>query len=466
MFNSIAIVGAGPSGCALACFLAERNIECTIFDDGNKPELLVGESLVPGAIPIIRRLGLEQQVAAISKVKRGAGLRHGRKDARVDFEFQNFGKGSPEYAYNIPRPQFDSLVAQKAISLGVKFVKHKAKVVASDDPERELRLSDESLAAAGLSSQSHPDLLVDATGRARLFSKVLNIRAIKGPRNDVAHFAHFENYPLETPLHGQIMISVLDCGWSWQIPLKDKTSVGVVINAQAANQFGANAEQRLTTLMAHNPVLSRPEMKRVTDVKTYANYQLVSEKAHGPGWVLVGDALGFVDPMLSPGVFLALQSAELLDAHLQQLSAQEASYSSGKQQPLDQYYQKMRNWHFAWSELIEYFYDGRLLRLGEMRTEILSSNKRFSFGRIAEWFISRVLAQLISGSGTRSKFYKSALQKTCARLLTGDERVPLYSIKSTFEGSIGKESSSEANLDLDGKATKEAAGEGQKTIAA
>lgn len=434
MTQSIAIVGTGPSGCALACFLAEKGISCTVFDDGKKPSLLVGESLVPGAIPIIQRLGIEQEVAAISRVKCGAGLRHARRDARVDFEFQNFGKHSPAYAYNIPRPQFDAIVARKAKSLGVRFVDHKAKVSYCDtDVKRELVLSDESLQVAGFTRETQPDLLIDATGRARLFSKVLKIPAIKGPRNDVAHFAHFENYPLHTPLSGQIVISVLDCGWSWQIPLANKTSVGVVIDSKAAAQFGANATERLSNLMAHNPVLTRADMRRVSEVKTYANYQLISDKAHGPGWVLVGDALGFVDPMLSPGVFLALKSAELLHTHLErQIMGLEQSIDKNEQS-LDAYYQEMRDWHVAWSSLIEYFYDGRLLRLGEMRANILNSDRRFSMARIPEWFISRVLAQLISGGGTRSSFYQKALLYTCRRLLDNDELVSDYAIKSALE---------------------------------
>ena len=148
MSERIAIVGAGPAGCALACFLVERGIECIVFDDEKKPSLLVGESLIPAAIPIIKRLGIESEVAAISTLKLGAAQRHGSGSPRVDFAFQKIGKGIPEYAYNIPRPQFDKIVRQRAETLGARFIQHKASVVAVEDGERELQLSDESLAAA------------------------------------------------------------------------------------------------------------------------------------------------------------------------------------------------------------------------------------------------------------------------------------------------------------------------------
>jgi flavin-dependent dehydrogenase len=426
MSQRIAIIGAGPSGCALACFLAERGIECFLFDDDKKPTLLVGESLIPAAIPIIRRLGVEQRVAEISQLKLGAGLRRGDGSPRVDFEFQKLGRGVPEYAYNIPRPQFDAILRDRAEEMGVNIVMAKAGVVIGSDGDRELQLDDPTLAMAGLSRDTQPDLLIDATGRSRLFSRLLKIPADRGPRNDVAHFAHFKNYPSDSAFEGQIVISVLECGWSWQIPLKDCTSVGVVFSSKSADKYGSTAAERLDNVMAQNPVLLKSGYQRVTDVNTYSNYQLVSQKAHGNGWVLLGDALGFVDPMLSPGVFLTLESASLLD----ELIFKPKTLSAAKRtQQLDLYYQEMLDWHNAWRSLIEYFYDGRILSLGEMHTEIHASNRKLSFGKLAEPIISNVISRLISGAGTRSKFNKVALSQTCKHLTTDETLLAAYAIK-------------------------------------
>jgi flavin-dependent dehydrogenase len=430
MSQRIAIIGAGPSGSALACFLAQRGVECLLFDDNNKAALLVGESLIPAAIPIIRRLGLEDKVAAISQLKLGAGLRNANGSVRVDFAFQKLGRGVPQYAYNIPRPQFDALLVDRAKELGVKVIRCTAGVTSSpahtaDDSE--LRLDDHTLAAAGLTRDTQPNLLVDATGRARLFSQVLKIRANRGPRSDVAHFAHFENYANDAAFEGQILISVLDCGWSWQIPLRGKTSVGVVMNGKSAQLYGDTAAQRLDNVMAQNPVLNKPGSQRVTEVYTYANYQLVSQRAHGKGWVLLGDALGFVDPMLSPGVFLALECATLLDKLIfkpKNLSEQEMSRA------LDCYHHEMLDWHSAWSSLIEYFYDGRLLSLGKMHTEIHADDRKLSFEKIAEPIVSNIISRLISGAGTRSKFNKESLFQTCNHLATDAELLADYAINN------------------------------------
>src|SRR6185295_18205698 len=85
----IAIIGAGPAGAALAIFLARLQADVTLFDDGRRPELLVGESLVPAVVPILRRLGIEEETAAFSCVKPGVSFIWSPTD-RVSVTFKRF----------------------------------------------------------------------------------------------------------------------------------------------------------------------------------------------------------------------------------------------------------------------------------------------------------------------------------------------------------------------------------------
>lgn len=428
MTDRIAIVGAGPAGCALACMLVKRGIDCIVFDDEKKPSLLVGESLVPAAMPIIQRLGIEQQIAKFSKRKAGAALR--QDDVRVNFTFRKNGKDTPAYAYNIPRPKFDSVLRKRAESLGVNFISHRAKLELSDQHDRDIQLSDESLNAANLSRDNQPNLLIDSTGRSRTFSKLLKIKADRGPRNDVAHFAHFKNFSSDSELEGQIVISVLKCGWSWQIPLADRTSVGVVMNADAVKKYGKSAEQRLDNIIRDNPVLNKSGIERITDVQTYANYQLMSQQGHGKGWILLGDAFGFVDPMLSPGVFMALESADLLD---KLVFSQQNQTNQEREEALNTYYSEIQQWHKSWTRLIEYFYDGRLLSLGERRPNFTEDSPKYSFPRLIDNLVGKLLSQLVSGAGTRSSFYQGALYRTCQFLCRNNDKNLSYSIKSSLD---------------------------------
>ena len=311
----VAIIGGGPSGSTLALLLARQGGDVALFDDGRHPELLVGESMVPAVVPILRRLGLEQETASFSRVKPGVTFVWSQTD-RVSVTFNRFAPAVFPYAYNIPRPQFDKALFSKAIASGVRHVPVRARVepLTTEGPGPELALAPETLAAAPEWNGQQPHLIVDATGRARYVARVLAIPARLGPRKDVAHFAHFESFRWhEEP--GQVLISRCEAGgWSWCIPLQERLSVGIVLDPDDAARLGRTPEERLERAIKTDPWLT-PVVgggKRVTEVATYANYQLISERKYGRGWVMVGDACGFIDPMLSPGVFLALRSAELL----------------------------------------------------------------------------------------------------------------------------------------------------------
>src|SRR5690348_12168318 len=86
--HTVGIIGSGPSGGTLASLLRMRGVEVTIFDDGRRPDLVVGESLIPSIIPILRKLGLEDRAAAICQYKPGVSFTFGLGE-EIDFCFQS-----------------------------------------------------------------------------------------------------------------------------------------------------------------------------------------------------------------------------------------------------------------------------------------------------------------------------------------------------------------------------------------
>ncbi len=385
--KTVGIIGSGPSGATLASLLTLKGIEVTLFDDGRRPDLVVGESLIPAVIPVLRKLGIEERAAAICQHKPGVTFTLNEKE-KIEFCFESLaGTTMPTYAYNAPRPAFDELLDARASELGVKRVLTRAKIerVGADG----LKLADETLAQAPWLNGKQPDLLVDATGRVRLFAHALEIPAETGPRKDVAHFAHYEGF-VENEPRGQVIIGRLEDGWCWRIPLPGWLSVGVVINKDAAAKLGATPEERLEAIIARDPILSAAgkNRRRITGVTTYTNYQLVSTRGFGPGWVLAGDAFGFVDPMLSPGIHLALHSAELISENLDNLKA----YS-------DEMYHLIR----AWMWLIKYFYDGRIYAMYQSGLKF----ERAFPGKITDamhvWCNGKI-ACMAAGATTKSRF--------------------------------------------------------------
>jgi len=411
----IAILGAGPAGCALAALLARQGIESVVFDDEKRPALLVGESLIPAIVAILQRMGIEERVAAVAQFKPGASFVH-HCGTRMDFNFMSVKGRLPTYAYNVPRPEFDDVLKNFAKELGVTFVKHRASLVARPGGSPELELDADALAAGGWHDGDRPALIVDAGGRARTSAKLLGIKAGTGPRRDTAHFAHFTGIEHPYPT-GQIAIMFHTWGWSWRIPLRDRMSFGVVMNPRSLPEFGASGEERLDKILATDSVLAplAENRRRVSDVFSYTNYQLLSERAHGPGWVSVGDAFGFVDPMLSPGVFLALDAAESLAGMFEKHGAALLDAPATLAKELERHEKRQRAWHEAWHELVAYFYDGRIVAFYERGTQLKADYPGW-FSNMMEAISSRTLAMMATGASTRAAWNRGYL-RGCSKWL-------------------------------------------------
>jgi flavin-dependent dehydrogenase len=423
----VAILGAGPAGSALAIFLARAGAAVTLFDDGRRPELLVGESLVPAVVPILQRLGLEAEAAACGPVKPGVSFIWPGA-ARFSFTFARFAPAVFPYAYNIARPQFDDAIVARAASAGVDRVMTRATVQPAPPNETgaELMLSPETLASAPALGGRQPDLIIDASGRARHAARVLGIPAHLGPRKDVAHFAHFDGFRWDDA-PGQVLIARGAAGWSWCIPLKDRLSVGIVLGQDDAARLGRTPEERLARAIADDAWLTSVVGggTRLTGVATYSNYQLISHRGVGPGWAMVGDAFGFVDPMLSPGVFLALRSAELVADAVTPLVRRNAAVSpAALAAALRSYATVQHQMLTAWSELIAYFYDGRMVALFRAGRDWMDAGPS-RLKTAAQAYIERQIGLQASGTATTSRYSRGVLRFLGRHGLRGVDPGPL-----------------------------------------
>lgn len=428
----VAILGGGPAGATLAALLAMRGMRPVLFDDGRRPDLLVGESLLPTVVTLLRHLGIEDRVREISELKPGVAFIP-REGTRIDFQFpERAHRNLPNYAYNVPRPAFDDILCQRARELGACVVQHHATVEQGEDG-REIQLTRETLDAVPELRGRHPRLLIDATGRARLFSRFLDIGTDCGDRNDAAYFAHYENFALPASRPGQVVITTLECGWCWRIPLRDRLSVGVVINREAARAHGKSPEQRLESIIDHEPALHHDgaHRRRLTRVMTYGNYQLVSHRGHGPGWAALGDAFGFVDPMLSPGLFMAMLSASNFDQRV--FSGPPAILAQPAQlaRRLEKCEQELRDWHAAWREIIAYFYDGRIHSLHEGGAQMSKCYGKFALQRWIDRHLTHQITGMVSGARTRSGYGRRLLRFSADHLTWGVRSPAEYAIRDT-----------------------------------
>lgn len=418
---NIVIIGGGPAGASLASLLALKGKPPVLLTDAHTPDLLVGESLIPAVVPLLRRLGIEERVAAMAQRKPGVSFQHAEAQD-IHFDFQTVGDVLPPYAYNVPRPAFDRLLADRATELGVETLRLRARM--EPDGSGSLRLSPDTLAAVESLGGRQPDLLVDASGRRRLFAKALELPAREGPRKDAAFFAHFEGCRMPEP-EGQVIITRLERGWSWRIPLpQERLSIGVVVDRAAGECLGNSPEQRLETAIARDSYLAActEGARRVTAVKTYSNYQLISERAFGPNWVLSGDAFGFVDPMLSPGLFLAMESANLLAGCLD-------TTPSALPKALRRYTRSYENWLSSWWELIEHFYSGGIFSLHDAGVQITRQYGERAFTRLLQRHITKNLAGMTSGAWTRRRYSRRLVAFTSRYLAWGVPKAEVLAIR-------------------------------------
>jgi flavin-dependent dehydrogenase len=391
----VAIVGGGPAGAALAVHLATDGADVALFADEERREIVVGESLVPAIVPSLRRLGVEDAIAAVSQVKPGVAFEWA--GMRVAFTFSRYGHRMTPYAYNAPRPEFEEAIRARAVAQGARVVVGRVKLARSADAAREVEL-DAAARAAGGWGGDHPDLLVDATGRARAIARLLDIPARRGPRDDIAHFAHYTGHAWdEAP--GYVLIGRVTGGWSWRIPLRDRLSVGIVLDRGVAQRLGDTPQARLDASIAGTPELAATlrGATRASGVATYSNYQLVTTRGFGPGWVAAGDAFGFVDPMLSPGTSVALRSAEWLAEAL--APAVRSAYSGRPAPEIDfaGYAGRMTALLEAWMDLVEYLYDGRMMALVKAGTQMVAE-RGDALARVVSEQAERNVAMLASGT--------------------------------------------------------------------
>jgi flavin-dependent dehydrogenase len=188
--------------------------------------------------------------------------------------------------------------------------------------------------------------------------------------------------------------------------LNERVSVGVVLNRAAAARLGATPEERLAAALAATPQLAATcgGARRVTDVATYGNYQLVSTRGIGRGWAAVGDAFGFVDPMLSPGVMVGLRAAEMLAACLAPWRGTRAGVDHATLlAAMAPYPRELGKLLRSWMELVTYLYDGRMLALFRAGSDMMAERG----GRLTQSLQDHIeanIAGMASGTSITSRY--------------------------------------------------------------
>ncbi len=144
----------------------------------------------------------------------------------------------------------------------------------------------------------------------------------------------------------------------------------------------------------------------------------------------MGDAFGFVDPMLSPGLFMAMHSADLLDARVFANGIGILDQPARLAKSFDRIFAELRDWHKAWGEVIEYFYDGRMYALHAAGEQLCEKYGERALPRLMEQHLTSQITRLLSGVATRSVYGRNLLKFSLKHLVWDVAPAEDYAIRA------------------------------------
>ena len=309
-------MGGGPAGSTAAALVAEQGFRVGLLEREKSPPFKVGESLVPYTYGTFERLGL------VERFKKS----HFQRKHSVQF-FSASGRGSAPFYFSetdphersttwqVRRSEFDGLLLERAVELGVQF-RHGVQVqdvVFEGEQAVGVRAQD----ATGAVAEIPARVVVDATGRNALLARKLGLRVAEPNLKKVSIFSHFRGARRDAGIDEGatlIMHTRNRDSWFWYIPLAgDVVSVGVVGDLEYLLGRGGDAQVRFEQEIRNCPALEQrvAGAEQVLPVRVVQDFSYCAEQIAGDGWVLVGDAFAFLDPIYSTGVLLALKSGEL-----------------------------------------------------------------------------------------------------------------------------------------------------------
>jgi flavin-dependent dehydrogenase len=308
----VAVIGGGPAGSTAAILLAKRGYKVIALEKAHHPRFHIGESLLPMNLPVFERLGVLDKVRALGIFKSGADFEADNERGYNTYAFARAIGNSPPHAYQVWRQDFDKMLYDHARESGADAREgHEVLSVEQIGP-RETRL--EVRTDEGLSYGVQARYLIDASGRDAFLSAKKKLRRKNNEHQSAAIFGHFRGAEMRAGEDaGNISIYRFDHGWMWMIPLPDGVmSIGAVCWPEYLKQRkGRTVEFLMSTLNQSAGLRRRIERAElIGEVRVTGNYSYDSTHMGGPGWVLVGDAFAFLDPVFSSGVYLAMSGAE------------------------------------------------------------------------------------------------------------------------------------------------------------
>ncbi|MBA3543017.1 MAG: tryptophan 7-halogenase [Chthoniobacterales bacterium] len=318
----VAIIGGGPAGSTAATLLARAGRRVLVCEREKFPRFHIGESLLPISMKTFTRLGLHEKFEQAGFLRKyGGEMASACSDEGVKFYFKDGYRSQTESSYQVPRAQFDKVLLDHAAENGAAVREETTiKKVEFFEDRAELRIESKGSAPEKISAR----YVIDASGRHSVLGNHFKLKETYPHLQKISIFAHYEGVEGDEGRDGTLtrQLRAKD-RWFWYVPLPDgRASIGVVLDTALYKQTKKSPEDFLAESLAEQPFLARrmTQARRVTPAYASADFSYRQSRLTGERWMLAGDAAGFIDPVFSSGVFLALlggeQCADILDVVL------------------------------------------------------------------------------------------------------------------------------------------------------
>jgi len=369
----VVIIGAGPGGSTLASYLAQANYRTAILEKAEFPRFKIGESLLPYSREPLEEIGFWPKLNNDQYITK-FGAKFLTQNEGECFRV-NFSEGLTDdhpHAYEVQREKFDTQLLDHAVSSGASLFQPED-VTAVD-------FADDYVTTQTNSRTLTSRFIVDASGRSGMMAQKHQTRHTDTSLSHTAIFSHFNQVARDDgELSGDIIVSVLEgISWSWVIPFRDgSSSAGVVVQSSEYRDFKSNPEQlfwnKISCCKDLQKIMSRA--KQIRDFEVVSNYSYNCDSFSGKRWISIGDALGFIDPVFSSGVHLAICSAKFASGHLMKCLEKNTNLESNNTTADYEHTIRKGMTRFRWA--INLFYSNEFEK--QMKRILKRENSRKSF---------------------------------------------------------------------------------------